>query len=164
MSDTKNLWGDLIMSPASIPEYTRLMREQADLLKTQTQGILLGELFQSSDNGIYSYRFNICAPKLKSYRYELFQAMVGFYPYPVFLYENSVCIPDWNNGDLSDHHLDTILAISPTENKNVMSPTYKAKTYEEFEKYLAKILQSDSTKEVIETLLVKSQSILLNKL
>ena len=157
MSEVKSLWGNINVHPASDLDYIKLMREQADLLESQTDGLLLGKLSQSSNQGVYRYGFTIIAPKLKNYSYTLFSLLVGFYPYPVFWYDP---ISDWDNVDYLDRGPDTPLFISPTEFTNVMEPTHRIQEFEQFKEIFARFLQSDRTTEVIETLLAKSQSVL----
>ena len=51
------------------------------------------------------------------------------------------------------------LAVTPSKTMYFLSPTYRADNFEQFELSLAKILQSDFTRKVIESLLVKSQAV-----
>lgn len=165
MSDVKNLWGNFNMPPASVPEYLNLMREQADMLESQTEGLLLGELLQSKSGGCISYHFNIIAPKLKSYRYTLFRVIAGFYTYPVLVYDRAECDDEnWSSAGVEYFRRPknvefTTLNISPSQKVFLVTPTYSIENSEQFEQSLAKILQSDNTKEVIESLLIKSQSV-----
>ena len=166
MSEVKNLWGNINVPSASVPGYVNLMQEQADLLESQTQGLLLGELFQSNKYGVSSYRFDIVAPKLNDYRYTLFLVVAGFYSYPVFLYDRGQYDgPTWENVEMPyDRQMkkDTKrvpLNVNPTQRKLLLPPTYYIEEDSQFESSLAKILQSNSTKEVIRILLEKSQSV-----
>ena len=58
MSEQKNLWGDIAMPVTSGVEYVTLMQEQGTLLKSQTNGILSGEVSQTIGlNNVYTYYF-----------------------------------------------------------------------------------------------------------
>ncbi|MCL2623722.1 MAG: hypothetical protein FWD31_08665 [Planctomycetaceae bacterium] len=167
MSEVKSLWGSIpipVLTTEVDADYVNLMLEQVNLLKSQTQGLLLGDVSRTWCYGeLSSLSFNITAPMLRNYRYSLFIAMVGLYKYPVFMYERGQFDGEtWSIAGTpymkSPKHIETkTLEISPNEFRYLLSPTYFIENFEQFEAALAKILQSDSTKDVIKTLLEKSQ-------
>jgi hypothetical protein len=174
MSEVKNLWGNIeIPVTSDTDSCINLLLEQVKLLESQTNGLLKGKVTKLQNSAVSWFDLTLIAPKLNGYRYTFLKVAVGFHPYPVFMYDRGQCGSEvWEKTSREFTLVDNYLMSSnkiPTEEIGIsldqkaylVGPaTYKAEVYEEFEEYLAKILQSDGTKEVISVLLSKSQSIL----
>jgi hypothetical protein len=171
MSEVKSLWGSIsIPDPSADADYVNLMQKQADLLEPQTQGLLLGKVYNGRNfHGVFSSDFIITAPRLNDYSYTLFKTIVGFYRYPVLIYERGQYSGEsWSNVGVpfpnafcfhAPPAASRSLEITPEDTKFVLAPTYTIENFEQFESSLERILQSDTTKVVIKTLLEKSQNV-----
>ena len=178
MSKVKNLWGNIAFPITSDTDSCiNLLLEQVKLLESQTKGLLKGEITKSQGEsfvrGVTRHDLTLVAPKLSDYRYTILRIATGYGIYPVFMYDRGQCDGAvWENTqrtwgkDIAPTKKIPLkqIKVTPSDEASLVKPTYEAKTYEEFEEALAKILQSDATKEVIKVLLSKSQSVLLNKL
>jgi hypothetical protein len=148
--------------------YKFFRTEQGDLLKTKTDGLLLGKMVQSRNDDIYLYQFVIVAPKLDNYRYVLFKAIAGIYAYPVFIYDREQCNEAiWSlfACDIERYYEQfdcpetDVLDLASGKTIRLFAPTYRVEDIKQFEQSFAKILNSNFTKKVIEALLQKSQSV-----
>jgi hypothetical protein len=121
----ENLWGELpkiahMRTPAII------LREQAESLKAQTKGLLVGDVKQTQGGPQFFLMFYIVAPTLGGYRFHLLSVEhgLGFYPLVVF----HVAVQSGEKGVQCDDE-------------------------EEFVLELRRILSSDTTRDVIQKLL-----------
>jgi hypothetical protein len=128
---------DLTKSSATAP--VNILKEQAAILAKRTNGLIYAEV-TLHDFPIraksFSYSFDIVAPALQNYRYELFRLKHGVEMYPVMF------------------HIET-------EIKNEIQPEVhelKASNEEEFNKILWRVFNSKKGKQLLTALLKQSES------
>ncbi|PZN82097.1 MAG: hypothetical protein DM484_07035 [Candidatus Methylumidiphilus alinenensis] len=120
-----------------------ILKEQASLLGRKTQNLVVGEVISSSQDAIeepkITQRFNIKAPALGNYRYNLFSISHGIDIYPLTIYlENSIV-----------SELATTNLILGSHNPRLI------RSEEEFLGILNRILKSKRTKQVVHALLAQ---------
>jgi hypothetical protein len=83
--ETQNLWPDFLTEDTKTPR--AILQEQAAYLAKRTNNALLGEVWQlkNSQNENLVYSFNIVAPALQNYRYQLLTVSYTMPGYPVSL-------------------------------------------------------------------------------
>ncbi len=134
-STNKDLWGELDFKEIE-PSPVDLLREQANLLDEKTHNILRGELVTTSvtPNGSkqqYFYHvFNIVAPKLRNRRKELLRYV-----------------------HKADAYFPATLSIIEEDGARKVEIT----NAKQFEKRLAEVLSSSTTKQQLQTLIMASR-------
>jgi hypothetical protein len=62
-----------------------ILKEQASILGTKTQNVVIAEVTHArGEAGRFAYDFDLVAPALQSYRFELFSIEYGIDLYPVY--------------------------------------------------------------------------------
>jgi hypothetical protein len=76
-----DLWGDL-PEVESLRTPLVILKEQAEVLKEKTEGLLVGEIIQKQTGINFIYDLSIVAPTLNNYVYKLLTVVhgIGFYP------------------------------------------------------------------------------------
>jgi hypothetical protein len=80
-----------------------ILREQAELLTKQTDGLMKGEVLMAGDNNQLRIQLAIVVPALRNYKYSIFiyAQPVTIYPGEMFLSDNIIKIP--NEGAFVDN-------------------------------------------------------------
>ena len=94
---TEDFWGPLPdVGPQRTPAV--IVKEQAELLKNKTSGLLIGDVRQGDDGTNFEIRLTMVAPTLGNYEYHILTVRheIGFYPLTIFIpYRNeSIGCPD----------------------------------------------------------------------
>ena len=136
-----DLWAeDIGITTVKTP--VAILKEQASLLGRKTQNLVIGEVISSSQEAEeprITQRFNIKAPALGNYRYNLFSISHGIDVYPLAMsVENSIVSELFNSNLISGSHNPRII-----------------RSEEEFLDILNKILKSKRTKQVVHALLAQ---------
>ncbi len=149
-----DLWPeDIGVKPVKQRAPVMILREQASLLGQKTQNLIKGSVHQKSniqEHGRLDYSFNILAPTLDNYRYNLFSITHEIELYPAEISPDDEIFkqikPDmWEkresqiDSDMWDEHEANVRITVNSE--------------EEFITVLRKILNSEKTKKVIDSLL-----------
>jgi len=77
----EDLWGAL-PDVGNLRTPSVVLKEQAELLKEKTKGLLVGEIRPSQQGTRFSYELQIVAPTLAQYKYAVLSVThdIGFYP------------------------------------------------------------------------------------
>jgi hypothetical protein len=97
----QDLWPDNIGEVKLRPPVT-ILREQAALLGQKTQNLVQAEIRVESGDGFFRYIFNIVAPALDNYRYELFRAWHKITLYPVEVYVEEEILEEIESSEAGD--------------------------------------------------------------
>ncbi len=125
---TKNLWGDL-PTVEDVATPLRMMREQANILRQATRGVLLASITTTPlSEGRMRHSFYLVAPLLNDYRHLLFSVEHGIEPYPA--------------------EVTPLLASKPLQCGNQTA----------FENLLQQILRRRDTREALGALIANSQA------
>lgn len=125
---TKNLWGELPnIEDKKGPQL--LLKEQGELLSTQTGGRLRGVVKSYTSEDSIVTDLEVIAPFINNYRVVIVKAWNGPLIYPV--------------------EVEDVMAEKYEK--------YTCKTYEEFESAVSKILSSPRVRDVIASLLIQSK-------
>ena len=79
---TTSLWGDL-SAVAAIRTPAEILKEQGELLKSDTRGALFAHPVTGTEGSNFSIRYLLMAPALNNYSYEIFKATHDISMYPV---------------------------------------------------------------------------------
>ncbi len=135
-----DLWPRDIVASETTKSPVNILREQASLLGAKTKNLILAEVVQLEwrrDRKDFGYIFNIVAPALSSYRYQLLGIYhnVAFYPLEIAV---------------EDEILESI-DVQISEGKN----SFDVESEEQFLQALKAIFNSEKAKRVITALLSK---------
>ena len=146
ISEMRNLWPQINVSQIKSPSW--IIRVQATNLRVSTEGLLEGEVSEidTSDRNLVRLGFNIVAPHLDRYRYELFRIQYGRdCPYPVTLTTE-------NRYEL--YAVMHQIGIADVESDNEdPGAEFIAHTQKAFEKLLEALFSMRETQGVVESLL-----------
>lgn len=128
MPQSRNLWGEINAAQAMLDIPQKILKEQADFLTKQTNGVLVGEVVKgvSSKNNIFSCHLRITVPALGHYIYNVLKIN-----YPI-------------------EEIYPVTVISDQEEK------YECQDVDEYEEVLGKILSSEQIKHIISLLLAQA--------
>ena len=134
---TRNLWPEDIAVSEDVPPVS-ILKEQGALLRGRTNELVEGQVRGTpSDYGRkYRYAFELVAPALDGYRYELFSITHGAEAYPLEI--------DWDSPD--SHNLLAVAGEDGIQNE------------EGFLKALEIIFSSEKTRKVIASLNAQSRA------
>jgi len=79
----RDLWPDDINQPPNIQTPVTIMKEQAALLGQKTSNLVVGDVRTYADNNGFHQVFNLEAPSLGGYKYELLRVIHSIKLYPV---------------------------------------------------------------------------------
>lgn len=127
----KNLWGDINNLP-KIKSPVAILNEQAQLLETHTNGLLIGRVVANSTSSQwgcpFTFTFSLNAPSLNNYGYTILFIEHDIGLYPIYLTDSSYI--NW----------------------------IKCENVEQFEFQLEKILSSSEIRRVVSGLLSQIQT------
>ncbi|MCX7110575.1 MAG: hypothetical protein NTX45_10690 [Proteobacteria bacterium] len=137
-----DLWAeDIGITTVKTP--VAILREQASLLGKKTQNLVIGEVISSSQDNVkeqkITNRFNIKAPALGNYRYNLFSISHGIDIYPLTMFVEGGILTELTTSDV----------IFGSHNPRVI------RSEADFLSVLNKILKSKRTKQVVHALLAQ---------
>lgn len=160
-----DLWPEINIE-AHKDEPIKILKDQAEILGKKTKNLIIGEVVTNTESGVIYHTLYLVAPILDNYRYSLLKIAHTSMQYPLFIYDYSK-----ENGGIKPqrtykptplgviaeatsrmsigqlYEIDEI--IIPEPDKKVNSP-------EEFKTELKKILQSDETISIINSLIAQS--------
>ena len=168
-----NLWEDALLNESQQSPFD-FMREQGEVLREQTQGRLWGEVkFFIGNDEITYHHFEIVSETLEDYRCLLVQTAHAKHVFPLYIY-------DFSRSDeaLKPSHryvtekrrsgagafFETIettetVAVKNTEGKYFAPPpNFMADDFSEFVNYFARILKSNGTRAIVQSLLLQSRN------
>jgi len=90
MATHTDLWGDI--APTAVRTPVSILREQASLLGAKTKNMIEGQVETHTSGGDFYHAFNLVAPALENYSYELFQISHAVNLYPVHVRYSSLVL------------------------------------------------------------------------
>jgi hypothetical protein len=147
-----DLWGPIsvdVVSPLAV------LRSQAGRLSGHTKGLLTADVRTAVDNAGVTHTFQIVAPSLKGYRYDLFSAAHD----PELIYPVTVSFRPWQDDDRSD---DLRLPSGRTLDINALAggvPGRKAATTDDFVEMVREALTAPYTQSIVSSLIAKSNEV-----
>jgi len=167
----QNLWPD-DLDTNEINEPLSIIDEQAQFLGQKTKNIVTARLSSTlshADEGHFFYLFYLVAPILKGYRYRLFSFAQGIKPYPLYFYtdgellgeiapelqQKGVIIRNINRKPIKA--IDLLLALAGQSSEDASSVEILARDKQELLDVLKLIFQSNTTKQIVNTLIVQSR-------
>ena len=166
MTTKKDLWGDIKnFDSLSLPYPYIFLKEQGDLLREKTNGLLIGEvvLLSSINQQSYESLVNKFNKVNQTDSYDLLGQSEKKYPAdfsalltPKFDYLFKIIVPDLDNYNyyiLEVQHNSNIYPVIITDLTTGESQTHKCENQEQFEDVLASILSSSQVKQTIFLLL-----------
>ena len=81
----RDLWPATITATSDLVTPVALLKEQAALLGEKTQNLVVAEVSSRAGGTIFYHNFNLVAPALEGYRYNLFTLQHNIDLYPVTL-------------------------------------------------------------------------------
>jgi len=143
VDEPKDLWGN-IPDPAPDPTPRAILREQADLLSSRTNQVLLGVVKANTNPGNELWAtLSIRAPFLNKYEIDLIDIAHPILIYPVTVYSKFLTLPE---------------AERPERAGFVELPSITCNNREEFVRAVANVLQSEEVHKIIGALLTQSKS------
>jgi hypothetical protein len=177
MTVKNSLWG-IALLPDSQQSPFDFIREQGEELREQTDGLLWGEVeaFLGEDSVTY-HDFQIASRRLGDYRCLLLRTAHADHVYPLYIYDRcdsddglksykyvteKTSIADLmkfpSMSSIFSKPIQTTHAIKSEPGKYFAPPPdFVAKDLVEFKKQFAKILASDGTKAIIQSLLIQDK-------
>jgi hypothetical protein len=106
MAAHADLWGEI--APSAVRTPASILREQASLLGSKTNHLIEGQVDTQVSGSRFNHSFNLVAPALENYSYELFRIWHEVNIYPVSYgyqrgeqLENEEAFVDWLGQKLS---------------------------------------------------------------
>ena len=163
-----NLWNIALLDAAQQSPFD-FMREQGDVLKEQTNGLLWGEVTPYIGEDMITYHgFQIASRQLGEYRCLLLSTAYANHIFPLYIYDYSR-----SNDALKSYKYVTqdmllqewaktlnnpILQIESEQGRFFAPPpNYIAEDFNEFKKVFATILESSGTRAIVQSLLLQSR-------
>ena len=171
-----NLWEDALLDESQQSPFD-FMREQGEVLKEETNGILWGEVKPFiGEDGITYHEFQIASQRLQDYRCLLLRTAHAKHVFPLYIYDYShsdealksykYVTKDtnlWELFSLPWKHtpltvpIQTTHAVQGEQGKYFAPPPdFEANDYNEFVNHFARILKSKGTRSIVQSLLIQS--------
>ena len=128
MNKDENLWGDLPTGDDITPPFT-ILKKQAEILETETNGILRGQVWPIISANSISIRLDILAQNLDDYSVTVLRIEQPLFLYPLKIFNE------------------------------ISNENYNVENEEEFIRTLHTILSSNEVKQLIRVILSQSKNI-----
>lgn len=154
-----DLWADDI-AITDIKPPVAILKEQATLLGNKTQNTVLGEIISfkayDSPNSEIIHKFNVVAPALGNYSFELFLVSHNVDLYPLEITMDEKIFGELSSGETP------LSSIIRRQNITARLYTVSADSEEMFVNFLGGILKSNRAKKIVRSLLAQSTHDMLN--
>ena len=162
-----NLWSTALLD-ASQQSPFEFMREQGEVLKEQTNGLLWGEVKVFSKNEVTYHEFQIASQRLGDYRCLLLRTAHAKHIYPLYIYDYSQsdeALKPYPYVPTNIYRASILPIPTIQETESALGkyfappPSYVANDYRQFENQFAEILESSGTRAIVHSLLIQSNSL-----
>jgi len=169
-----NLWEDALLDESQESPFD-FMREQGEVLREQTQGRLWGEVkFFIGNDEITYHHFEIISEALEDYRCLLLRTAHAKHIFPLYIYDYSqsdeALQPSYKYVTETrrkpvDPFISELRTIETTHEVKVKNtkgkffappPDFEADDFNKFVNHFARILKSNGTRAIVQSLLLQS--------
>lgn len=162
----KDLWPEIDVA-AHHDNPIQIIKEQAEVLSKKTKNIIVGEVVTNAENKVIYHSLYLNIPTLDNYRFALLKIAHTTMQYPLFIYDYSKSSggikPEYRTKLSPRAEIRAAVSASMTidrlfETTEVVipPPDSRANSPEEFIQELGKILSSDDTKSILNSLIAQT--------